>query len=66
MTCDCLRPPLPLASVVLKAFVSGLMCMGAMVRLANAQSAWPSRPIHIIGPYAPGGITDSVARLSAP
>ncbi len=66
MTCDCLRPPLPLASVVLKAFVSGLMCMGAMVRLANAQSAWPSRPIHIIVPYAPGGITDSVARLSAP
>src|ERR1051325_7697941 len=29
---------------------------------ANAQS-WPSKPIHMLVPYAPGGITDIAARI---
>jgi tripartite-type tricarboxylate transporter receptor subunit TctC len=33
---------------------------------ASAQSPWPSKPLHVIVPYAPGGITDTVTRLSAP
>jgi tripartite-type tricarboxylate transporter receptor subunit TctC len=30
-----------------------------------AQAAWPERPVTLIVPYAPGGITDVMARLTA-
>ncbi|MBK8064148.1 MAG: tripartite tricarboxylate transporter substrate binding protein [Betaproteobacteria bacterium] len=31
-----------------------------------AAQAWPAKPLRIIVPYAPGGITDSVTRINAP
>ena len=33
--------------------------------LAQAQTAWPERPITLVVPYAPGGYTDLVGRLTA-
>jgi tripartite-type tricarboxylate transporter receptor subunit TctC len=33
---------------------------------AAAQEAWPSRPVTLLVPYAPGGSNDVVARLLAP
>ena len=33
--------------------------------LANAQDAWPTRPIKLLVGFAPGGSSDMVARLIA-
>jgi len=38
----------------------------ALPALARAQEAWPTRPVSMIVPWAPGGSNDVVARLFAP
>jgi tripartite-type tricarboxylate transporter receptor subunit TctC len=41
----------------------GLAAGFALPSLARAQSGWPDRPIRLIVPWAPGGSTDTIARL---
>jgi tripartite-type tricarboxylate transporter receptor subunit TctC len=42
---------------------AGAAALPAFARIARAE-AYPSRPVHIISEYAPGGINDLFARLS--
>jgi tripartite-type tricarboxylate transporter receptor subunit TctC len=41
------------------------IAFAAVGSFASAQDAWPSRPITIVVPYSPGGVTDAISRTIA-
>jgi tripartite-type tricarboxylate transporter receptor subunit TctC len=48
-----------------KGFVAWSLALGCVAGTAVAQDKWPSRPVRIVMPFAPGGGTDIMGRLLA-
>ncbi|HWL59032.1 MAG TPA: tripartite tricarboxylate transporter substrate binding protein [Paracoccus sp. (in: a-proteobacteria)] len=46
------------------AWAAGLAA-GLMPAIASAKSDWPTKPVQIIVPYAPGGTSDTLGRIAA-
>jgi len=51
-----------LSATAVRALLGGLLCF---LPVAAAHAAWPERPVTVIVPFAPGGFTDMLGRLTA-
>jgi tripartite-type tricarboxylate transporter receptor subunit TctC len=49
----------------MRRFIARALLVANVLFATAAQAAWPERPVTIVNPFAPGGISDVIARLTA-
>ena len=49
----------------MRQIIARALLVASVLVTSAAQAAWPERPVTIINPFAPGGISDVIARLTA-
>ncbi len=52
-------------SILLRTTIAALIGLGTISSATAAEDAYPTKPIHLIVPFAPGGAVDIVGRLMA-
>src|ERR1700694_4289324 len=58
------RRPLRAAILALQVVIGAAVCAALACGAASAQD-WPSRPVKVVVPNGPGGISDTLARLTS-
>jgi len=52
-------------NTIMRRTIACALLVASVLVTSVAQAAWPERPVTIINPFAPGGISDVIARLTA-